>query len=295
MHQYLNLDTNAMRQSLAAVTRLSPSDPLLWVFHGWLLARCNGWAVAYPSMVTADELAQQAWPERHRNRLLFERTSALRAGSKFQTKHTADFVQECRARFWSIPPRDPATPAGCLDLTTFYQVSLDYAWLLYRLGPLDLKTFPCGRSKVDGVEFDARGVVQLSSRSLEASGWPWPKEIRGIPVVQSCRRLHFLHATDVAVDPGTAVGGYRVRFADGQEQEIPIVYGRDLEAWFEEKAAGAQLLKPAWQLRAPGTLRFQLYHTTWENPRPSVVLESLDFFSTMTEAAPFLIAVTAEP
>jgi hypothetical protein len=35
--------------------------------------------------------------------------------------------------------------------------------------------------------------------------------------------------------------------------------------------------------------------TTWQNSTPEIQVESIDFVSEMTDAAPFLIALTAEP
>lgn len=38
-----------------------------------------------------------------------------------------------------------------------------------------------------------------------------------------------------------------------------------------------------------------LYKSTWENPNPDVPVDTIDFISTMSTAAPFLIAITVEP
>ncbi len=37
-----------------------------------------------------------------------------------------------------------------------------------------------------------------------------------------------------------------------------------------------------------------VYLMTWENPRPEQVIQSLDYESTMTDAAPFLLGITVE-
>ena len=39
----------------------------------------------------------------------------------------------------------------------------------------------------------------------------------------------------------------------------------------------------------------RLFKTTWVNPLPETEIVSLDYVSTMAPAAPFLLAVTAEP
>lgn len=44
-----------------------------------------------------------------------------------------------------------------------------------------------------------------------------------------------------------------------------------------------------------GNRKIRLFKSTWENPRPLVRVTSIDFVSTMKQAAPFLIAITAEP
>jgi hypothetical protein len=55
----------------------------------------------------------------------------------------------------------------------------------------------------------------------------------------------------------------------------------------------------AWQGYNRYTRRFgheiRLFKLTWENPLPTVPIRSFDFISKGTTAAPFLVAVTAEP
>lgn len=38
----------------------------------------------------------------------------------------------------------------------------------------------------------------------------------------------------------------------------------------------------------------RLYKLTWTNPRPEVEIKSLDLESTMTQSAPFVVAITVE-
>jgi hypothetical protein len=37
-----------------------------------------------------------------------------------------------------------------------------------------------------------------------------------------------------------------------------------------------------------------LFRTSWENPLPDVTITSIDYVSAMGQAAPFLVAITAE-
>jgi hypothetical protein len=38
-----------------------------------------------------------------------------------------------------------------------------------------------------------------------------------------------------------------------------------------------------------------LFKYTWTNPLPNVAIDTIDFVSAMTRAAPFLVAITCEP
>jgi hypothetical protein len=94
---------------------------------------------------------------------------------------------------------------------------------------------------------------------------------------------------------GTIIGNYVLHYADGQEHGFPIRYGEDIRSlWLlphQPREASAATI--AWSDDNPlGPMR--LFKRTWENPRPTVRVESLDFVSAMTAAAPLLIAVTVE-
>ena len=104
---------------------------------------------------------------------------------------------------------------------------------------------------------------------------------------------------------GTEIGVYRIRYADGQQQEIPIIYGAHLRHYYRtedpaEALALAKNTKVAWvgdtQNRdTQAKDRNQLFEMTWENEHPDVMIESLDFISRRTGTTPVLFAITVEP
>ena len=53
--------------------------------------------------------------------------------------------------------------------------------------------------------------------------------------------------------------------------------------------------KTAWTGMNPEQGGIRLFDLIWENPHPEIQIQSLDFISSMTQCAPFLVAVTAEP
>ena len=110
-----------------------------------------------------------------------------------------------------------------------------------------------------------------------------------------CRRLHFLHAADGPEGPATRIGCYRVHYAGGQQDEIPIIYGKDVLAWVLESRAESSGVVVAWRKDHPNGVTQQLYQSTWQNPRPATEIESLDLVSSLARSAPFVLAITAEP
>jgi WD40 repeat protein len=201
-----------------------------------------------------------------------------------------------------IPPRPSSVGPELIDLGPFYNGSLTETWLpsaTVRSGN-DLAELPASVQRFNGVLFDARGVIQLSSAALENLGAGWPREINAIPINRKCARLHFLHGAAWDAPFGTEIGGYRVHYADGQTQEIKLVFGKNVRQWWTPPQGAPLTLEAAvaWQganaaSRAVG-MAIRLYQMAWKNRRPDVEIRSLDFYSAMAQPAPFLLAITAE-
>ena len=211
-----------------------------------------------------------------------------------------------------LPPRSPQCEPGLVNLAPHYNLRLD-AWLY----PTDddartdfsLSAFPAGRVTLLGVPFDARGVVL--TRAFEPLGgvfqeiWEcFPVKVEDIQVNQRVRKIHILHGTcpSNAVSDGTVVGGYVWHFADGTIHKQPIVYGRDLRDWWmpnSERPVDLERGRIAWTgdtpLATKSDARVRLYLTSYLNPRPELEVSHIDFVSKMTQAAPFLVAMTVEP
>lgn len=193
--------------------------------------------------------------------------------------------------FMRVPRRDPQAPSELVDLSAWYNAGFEDFWAPNELYRADLGALPTGIVPLDGVSFDVRGLIQLRTtnayRQIPFAG--------SIPLARQGRRLHFLHAADRRDLPGTQVGEYAVRFADGRRERIPIIYGKDVSAWLLE-APEPDAPVPAWQTNRPPGLTLQLYHTVWTNSQPDRLIETLDFAaSASARASPFLVALTVEP
>ena len=221
-------DTNAALEAFALGSRFTPNDPGFWERWGGLLGSVGQLDEALQKFNKAFEVAG-AQPGRTRlplDHFFWRRWNFLRQHEDFfkERVSAADF-----AAFFGVLARKPTTPRELIDLT-FLHRGLDRSWLegpeLYRM---DLRALPHGRATLAGVEFDIRGVFQLGS-ALQ----PYPLSGSGLPIGLKCRKLHFLHASDVPETPGTRIGFYRVQYADGQDLEVPIIYGKHLLAWILE-------------------------------------------------------------
>jgi len=201
----------------------------------------------------------------------------------------------------AIPERDPRAAPSLVDLSGRYTAPLDNDWLVST--GVNLRSLPKGIQTFAGVEFDVRGIVQLASTELlalsvlseEEKARQYPRSVRGIPVRLRSQRVHFLQASAWSAGDGEKVGEYVVHYADGQQRSIPLLYQRSLIDWWVKSATDKPTdAEIAWH-GSHARSRISLFRYTWTNPRPDVAIDTIDFISAMTRAAPFLVAITCEP
>jgi hypothetical protein len=157
------------------------------------------------------------------------------------------------------------------------------------------------------VTFDLRGVIQL--RPFDASEGPfrrawecWPEAVSRIRIEQSFRKLHLLHGTKGSVPDGTVIARLVWHYADGEQTQFDIAYGQDVRHWWYQPGVddrqSTDRAAIAWTGSNPVAERngsaLRLYLSTWDSPRPDIAVETLDYVSTLTSSAPFLIAITVE-
>ncbi len=204
-----------------------------------------------------------------------------------------------------IPPRDPRAGHELIDLSAHYNAALTDSWhpasnMAGETGN-DLSELPRGVQKLHGIEFDLRGLIQVSGSGGQNSRGPFPEAAKGIKVGLRCARLHFLHGTGFVDREGQQIGSYTIHYADGQTNRIPIVYGEDVRDWWAYNGLAKETKRAtvAWSGKNKATqangLGLQLFRRPWDNPRPDVLIESVDFSACKARSIPFLIAITAEP
>jgi hypothetical protein len=160
-----------------------------------------------------------------------------------------------------------------------------------------LANLPKGVQEFEGIPFDVRGVVQLSGRQAgQQLNVQFPKSVEAIAVGRKAAKLAFLHACGWPSEPGTVVGKFLVHYANGESREIPILYGEDVLDWWTA-ADGNSTPRVAWSgenKANPNGPPKSIYVTVWNNPLPDVEIKAVDYVSSMSESAPFLIALTGQ-
>jgi len=207
-----------------------------------------------------------------------------------------------------IPVRDERFDAQQIDLSPHFTGALHLHFYPVYIGLQSrnhLGTLPQGTVEFGGVLFDVRGVIQL--RGMHPSGgiWtmPWgdlPERVEGIELRRRPLRVHLLHGTVGQEPDNTTLAKLVWNYSDGQQRESLIVYGSDVRDWWFRPGQPSEVSRGrvAWTGRNPvadgngATLR--LYRTSYDNSRPGVEVESLDYISFVTRSAPFLIALTTE-
>ncbi len=199
----------------------------------------------------------------------------------------------------SIPKRSRQANQDLIDLTDYYTTALDEDWL-GKPGAI-LSLLPRGVQVFAEAAFDVRGLIQLAGeRTSEETGIDFPQAVKGIRINYKGRKLHFLQGTAWRAEEDAKIGEYVLHYANGQTRIIPIIYQRHVkDLWVQKGDPIPTDADIAWtgedDASHKPSYNIQLYRYTANNPLPNEEIKTIDFVSTMTESAPFLIALTIEP
>jgi hypothetical protein len=225
------------------------------------------------------------------------------------------------------------TMAEALDLRKWSCAFGDHPWWwtypMFEEGPrrqpaAHLQSFFKGNhgrsTRLAGREWWVDGLVQLQGQLIpKGHSWfsgpgmlafSWKKT--GVHVGRAISGAAWLQGTVWPAEAGQTVGWLVWHYADGATERAAIVYGRNTARfWAERKQMEGEkdFVPPVWSHREStedidpvteerlGRDRWlRVYCQEWANPRPSVVVTSLDFVSNpICPASPFLLAVNVVP
>ena len=215
-------------------------------------------------------------------------------------------------RIKSRQANDETVHATMIDLKPYLNAALTDS-PASPVGNMDdnMAELPSGKNVFAGVPFDVKGSIQLNGAVMSLFKKNYPNQVGPIGINRSCAKIHLLHGSNAILsrDFDRSVAKLVLHYADGDTREINLVAGKQLFDWWAPLFTTG--VDPRFLQTAPGTERawtgsnpyikanqpdesLVLYKSTFDNPRPDVTLVSLDYVSTMTEAAPFLVGLTVE-
>ncbi len=206
-------------------------------------------------------------------------------------------------RNWIIPGRDENADVRIIDLTSYYTAALDDDWLVS--AGANLKILPKGIQEFDSVFFDIRGIIQLggislykeSDYSINEQKEKYPEKVEDIKINQKTSNIYFLHACAWGEENNKEVGQYIVHYEDGTSSVISLKYMDSLrDWWFKPEDEMPKNATQAWtglnDLTEKLGFQISLFKYKWENPFTDKTIISIDYISTMTNAAPFLVSIS---
>ncbi len=187
-----------------------------------------------------------------------------------------------------------------IDLKRYYNAELHVGWVPDFNPRNNLASLPRGRQLFHEIPFDVRGVIQLQSTEAQKNRATFPEAVEGITIGQTCRRLHILHGTAYPDAEGTSLAKLVLHYQGGLQQELEIRYGEQVLDWwckFPDNGTDPGT-RVAWRgensIAKANTKKLRLFQTRFANPLPQAKLLKIDYVSTMSKSAPFLIALTLE-
>jgi hypothetical protein len=175
----------------------------------------------------------------------------------------------------------------------------------------NLLELPPGTHVYGGVPFDVQGRIQLMGQGLEQWQRVFPAKVKDIKIARKCGKIYLFHGENCgSYAKGAAVATLVLHYADGSQREITIKSGEHLSDWWgpiyttqadparrfitSSDSELAWIGKNPWIKKYQPELSLRLYKSTFENPQPEVEIATIDYVSTMTYAAPFMVAMTVE-
>lgn len=229
------------------------------------------------------------------------------AAQAFSNPRTAEggpgIREDAAARFrreWQPAPlRTQPVPGALLDLraaATRSHVDEDGRGWIGKGPDFDLRALSPGKHRLGNILFEildpaknkGRSVVLLRGAREELRSLPL--RVR-IPVGRRAAAVAFLHTTPFAAPRfGQEVGAYVIRYADGTQETVPLVFKRNIGSWLDEPVSMEQQV--AWSGRTRSGLEVRLSLLVWANPHTAKTIAAVEATTMGTDATVALLAVT---
>src|SRR5205085_4242966 len=103
-----------------------------------------------------------------------------------------------------------------------------------------------GIRHLGGVDFDVRGLIQLSCNKSDTTAYA--KGVAGIKIGAKCHRLHLLHGVSISAGTtnGEPIARVKIYPSKGEPQEKPIRFGIDVGECSNQSSVLAAPATVAW-------------------------------------------------
>ncbi len=202
-----------------------------------------------------------------------------------------------------IPQRDPGLPPHLLDMGDRYEMAPETVHTPMYRQRATLRPYPAGRQRIDGVEFDIRGMYHIASDApIYGYGSPArpgrPLECLPVPsTVGPVAAFHFLglYGARNRLPPGTVVGEFGLHYRNGGKERVALLSGQHFPGFGrEDPAAVVFAADPSFVLTGlPASEGLSV--TRIANPQPSREVKCIDMYFVDNDAALLVFGVTAEP
>ena len=162
---------------------------------------------------------------------------------------------------------------------------------------------PDGLRDFDGVQFDCRGILELTGMAGFESNNLRPAHISGVPIMQRCDVLHLLLCTTWNEEPGTVIGRMILNYAEGGSESIYFAQETHAQSfWGSGSLSGrgsgstSPNSKRVWTKNSDrsSSIQLSLNRVAFANPRPDVLIESIDFETCFSQSMPVILGLTLE-
>ena len=199
----------------------------------------------------------------------------------------------------AIPARAPGTSPLLLDLTSVYNTAPGSRFSQMRAVVPSISEQPLGTVRIEGIDYDLRGVAQLQPVGAREAGIGFPPTANGIsvpPLPIAAFDVLLLAGMDAPIPKGVVEAQLRVHYVDGGVAVLPMRSGVELPGDLEQQ----QGVPTGWvhgdMLRLMGyTQQILLSNPRLPNPHPERLIASIDLETVSSAATPAFFAVTAEP